>query len=265
MIGEEYNMIRPELQELLEEVKAELMDMYRVADDSFADLVLEIQTAVKFVDYAIKTQGPKATKTALKKAYDVFIKDNEEPDDLVDRIRGVITESDYEHGQVLKKTGHWGKQGAGAIIMAKSTGKFLIPFRSSLVLQPNTWGVWGGAIDSGEDPKSAAKREVQEEAGYRGGDVIMVPLYVFHDQKSGFKYYNFLAVVDDEFTPNLNWETENFEWVDFDKIRHLEPLHFGLKALLQHSGDDIHKVVDKVKGSETINESDGNPIVISRQ
>jgi 8-oxo-dGTP pyrophosphatase MutT (NUDIX family) len=173
--------------------------------------------------------------------------------------------SDYEHGQALRKTGFWGKQGAGAIIMAKSTGRFLVPFRSAMVEQPNTWGVWGGAIDSGEDPKLAAKREVQEEAGYRGGDVIMVPLYVFHDQKSGFKYYNFLAVIDDEFTPNLNWETENFEWVDFDKIRHLEPLHFGLKALLQHSGNDIHKVVDKVKGSETINESDGNPIVISRQ
>jgi 8-oxo-dGTP pyrophosphatase MutT (NUDIX family) len=171
--------------------------------------------------------------------------------------------SDYEHGQALRKTGFWGKQGAGAIILAKSTGKFLIPFRSSYVEQPNTWGVWGGAIDSGEDPKEAAKREVQEEAGYRGGDILMIPLYIFHDQKSGFKYYNFLAVVDDEFTPNLNWETENFKWVEFGQWP--TPLHFGLKALLQHSGAAIQKVIEKVRGSETVNESDGEPKIILRE
>ena len=265
MIGEEYNMIRPEVQELLEEAKEQLIEMYKVADDSVADYILEIQTAVKFIDYALQSGEPHHALKALQKAHDVLEKEydetppDEEYDDLVDRIRGVINESDYEHGQALRKTGFWGKQGAGAIILAKSTGKFLIPFRSSYVEQPNTWG---GAIDSGEDPKEAAKREVQEEAGYRGGDILMIPLYIFHDQKSGFKYYNFLAVVDDEFTPNLNWETENFKWVEFGQWP--TPLHFGLKALLQHSGAAIQKVIEKVRGSETVNESDGNPIVIKR-
>jgi 8-oxo-dGTP pyrophosphatase MutT (NUDIX family) len=172
--------------------------------------------------------------------------------------------SDSDHAQALRQTGFWGKQGAGALILAKSTGKILVPFRSAYVLQPNNWGVWGGAIDPGEDPKEAAKREMKEEVGYRGFDIIMIPLYIFHDQKSGFKYYNFLAVVDDEFTPNLNWETEKFQWIEFDKIGQLTPLHFGLKALLQHSGNVIRRVISKVKGSETINESDGDPVVIKR-
>lgn len=121
---------------------------------------------------------------------------------------------------------------------------------------------WGGAIDPGEDPAEAAKREIKEEIGYRGFDILMVPMYVFKDQKSGFQYHNFLAVVDDEFTPNLNWETEKFQWVEYGNWP--SPLHFGLKAMLRHSGADIQRVVNKIKGDEMIKESDGNPIVISR-
>jgi len=93
----------------------------------------------------------------------------------------------------------------------------------------------------------------------------MIPMYIFHDQKSGFKYYNFLAVVDDEFTPNLNWETDNFKWVELDEVRHLSPLHFGLRVLLQHSGPAIQKVVEKVKKSDMLNETDGDPQVIVRK
>jgi 8-oxo-dGTP pyrophosphatase MutT (NUDIX family) len=171
-------------------------------------------------------------------------------------------DAEREHGKALQKTGFWGKQGAGAIIMAKTTGRILLSFRSLLVLQPNTWGVWGGAIDPSENPKTAAEREVKEEVGYRGSDIKMVPLYVFEDSKSGFKYHNFLAVVSDEFIPNLNWETENFRWVEFGDWP--TPLHFGLKALIQHSGNDIKKIIEKNKLNKGITESDGNPFIVRR-
>ena len=98
-----------------------------------------------------------------------------------------LLENDMEHEKTLNKTGFWGKQGAGCIILAKDTGRILVPLRSMHVEQPNTWGVWGGAINSDEDPKIAAKREVEEEAGYTGSAEI-VPLVVF--QKDAFKYYN---------------------------------------------------------------------------
>ena len=58
-----------------------------------------------------------------------------------------IIENDSEHRAELNRTGFWGKQGAGCIILAKDTGRICLPHRSQYVEQPGTWGTWGGAID----------------------------------------------------------------------------------------------------------------------
>ena len=135
-----------------------------------------------------------------------------------------------ENQKTLDKTGFWGKQGAGCIIMAQSTKRILLPHRSQHVEQPNTWGVWGGAIDGDISPEQADKQEVSEEAGYHG-PLKLFPLYVF---KSGtFTYYNFLAVVKDEFKPTLNWETQGYKWVEYGDWP--SPLHFGLENVLKDS------------------------------
>lgn len=138
-----------------------------------------------------------------------------------------LMENDWDHARALQNTGYWGAQGAGSIPLARSTKRLLIAHRSHAVEQPGTWGTWGGAIDSGEDPKAAAARELAEEAGHLG-HLQMLPLYVFRDKS--FRYSNFLAVVDDEFTPDLNWETQGYRWCTFGKWP--RPLHFGLKAVL---------------------------------
>lgn len=92
-------------------------------------------------------------------------------------------------------------------------------------------GTWGGAVDAGEDPADAVLREVCEEAGAGcdAGDVKLVPLYVF--RKGSFAYHNFMASVPHEFTPKLNWETDDFMWTTLDSMP--SPLHFGLAALLK--------------------------------
>jgi 8-oxo-dGTP pyrophosphatase MutT (NUDIX family) len=135
-----------------------------------------------------------------------------------------------EHQKALDQTGFWGKQAAGAIIMAKSTGRILLSFRSGQVEEPHTWGVWGGAIDDGETPLAGAYREASEELGSIRVEHA-VPLYVF---KSGsFQYSNFLFIVGDEFSPNPSeehsWETEGYDWVEFGNWP--SPLHPGLEAL----------------------------------
>jgi 8-oxo-dGTP pyrophosphatase MutT (NUDIX family) len=135
--------------------------------------------------------------------------------------------NDDIHRKTLKKTGFWGAQGAGALIYCTSTKRFLLAYRSADVEQPHTWGTWGGAIDANEDPAQATKREVIEETGYKG-KLKLVPLYVF--KKDTFRYSNFLALVDKEFTPRLDWETESSRWCTFEDFP--TPLHFGLKALL---------------------------------
>lgn len=136
-------------------------------------------------------------------------------------------EREAPHWEAKRQTGFYGAQAAGCVVLARSTGRILLAHRSAMVDQPGTWGNWGGAIDRGEDPKEAAVREVQEEAGYRGEIIAVEPLYVF--AKGTFRYFNFLVVVPDEFKPRLNWEADGAKWCEVGQWP--QPLHFGLAAL----------------------------------
>lgn len=137
------------------------------------------------------------------------------------------SDQDLEHSEALALTGFWGKRGAGAIVMARSSGRVLLAHRSLQVEQPSTWGCWGGAIDRDEDAVAAVQRELHEEAGYEGAILDTIPLFVF--RKDAFSYENFLIVIDDEFIPSLNWESQDAAWFDIGDWP--SPLHFGLAAL----------------------------------
>lgn len=136
--------------------------------------------------------------------------------------------NDALHREALEKTGFWGKRAAGCLFIANDTGRYLIAHRSAHVQEPNTWGTWGGALDEGETPKQGVTREVREESGYHG-HFTLEEIFVFK-HSSGFEYHNFLAHVDSEFTPTLDWETQGFKWVDFGAWP--TPMHPGLKTLV---------------------------------
>lgn len=141
-----------------------------------------------------------------------------------------IIQQDTVHYKALEKTGFWGKQGSGCLVKAQSTGRVLLALRSDLVQEPNTWGMFGGAIDSKENPKRAMMRELREEIGNDFDTVNVLPLMVY--RKDTFKYYNFLVVVETEFEPELNWETDDTRWFTIGKWP--KPLHFGVSALFKH-------------------------------
>ncbi|WP_066477864.1 MULTISPECIES: NUDIX domain-containing protein [unclassified Sphingomonas] len=136
-------------------------------------------------------------------------------------------DGEARHLEARRNTGFFGAQASGCIFMARSTGRFLMVRRSAMVDQPNSWGTVGGAHHADEDPISSALREAREEIGY-AGCAEMVDLYDF--TQDTFTYRNFLAVVEREFQPALNWECASAIWVDYGCWPH--PLHFGLATLL---------------------------------
>lgn len=150
---------------------------------------------------------------------------------LINIVEGDHTPPEYDpddedHYKALNNTGFFGQQAAGCLVMALKTGRIMLVLRSGAVLEPHTWGNFGGAHHADEQPVVAAERELYEESGYNGS-VRMVPLYVF---RSGtFIYRNFLALVPDEFTPELGWEADDYRWCEIGDWP--EPLHFGPTAV----------------------------------
>ena len=154
-----------------------------------------------------------------------------------------LFENDSDHGEMLRKTGFWGAQGAGCLILAADTGRLCFTFRSESVEQPHTYGTFGGAIDRGHTPEQTVRKEVSEESGYDGRYLDLIPLYKF--EVPNFKYHNFLAVIELEFDPIDTWESEGHAWVDYGNWP--KPLHFGSIKLLNDgpSNEAIKNAIKK--------------------
>ena len=153
----------------------------------------------------------------------------------------------------------WGNYGAGVLPIAKESGRILLNHRSAYVNEPNTWGVWGGKVDKDEenelDFSAVARREFCEEAGYCS-TIRLIPGYVFRTK--GFEYHNFLGIIPREFEPNIpsehRWETQGWKWVAIDEINQVQPLHFGLKTLLERA--KTVRIFEKVNSKRGINHAE---------
>ncbi len=125
--------------------------------------------------------------------------------------------------------GHRG--GAGCIVLAQSTGRFLLCKRSANVEEPHTWGTWGGAIEEGCTPQRTAADELFEETGYDRA-MILEKLCEYRSPGGSFTFHNFLAIVPEEYEPWESHENEDHAWVEFGEWP--DDLHFGLEYLLSH-------------------------------
>lgn len=144
---------------------------------------------------------------------------------------------------------YWGTQAAGCIFISKDTGRILLALRSDEVMEPHTWGTWGGKIDAGENPVDAIHREIDEETGYDGTFKIS-HIYTYRD--GDFRYYNYIVLVPTEFSPQLNWEHDASKWVEYGEWP--SPLHFGLAELLHKAGHQIERLIRAIKKKNKLSE-----------
>ena len=130
----------------------------------------------------------------------------------------------YTHGR------RWGAAGAGCYFVAADTGRVLFLLRSRFVNEPNTWGIPGGAVDAGEDPREAAVRECGEELGDFPDPLGVSDLPDYVGTDDGWVFKNFAVLVPHEFTPALDWENQGHGWFAPEQIPRLD-LHPGIREL----------------------------------
>ena len=130
-----------------------------------------------------------------------------------------------------------GVVGVGALFLSVKTNRVLLQFRNSDKRHKHTWGFWGGIVENGESPYEALKREVKEELGIVPDINKLNPIDVYQSKDKNFMYYSFVAVIDEEFLPNLNGESCGYAWVNIGNWP--KPLHEGARAtLLYNKGRD---------------------------
>ena len=163
--------------------------------------------------------------------------------DQISRMNEIMRVTEGRNGdnslnEDLINEGYWGSIAAGIVPYCDRTKRFLVGLRSGNVMEPHTWGGFGGKldVDEGVDEsiQEAAIRELSEETGYVGS-IRLVKGFVFRDDAHDFQYHNFIGVVSDEFDSHLNWENDDALWLTYDKLLNLPDKHFGLNRFIKES------------------------------
>ena len=91
---------------------------------------------------------------------------------------------------------------------------------------PDTWGLAGGKVETGENLLQAVERECSEELGRVPDYERLIPIEKFTSPDGVFEYHTFWCRVESEFVPDLNHEHTGYAWIESG--RWPRPLHPGL-------------------------------------
>jgi hypothetical protein len=151
---------------------------------------------------------------------------------------------DSHHGGFdlgITSSGTWGRGAAGILIVSPDLDEVLLLKRSGYVLDPNMWGIAGGARTETarglEDSLVTAVAESREELGSLPRGIIRKQPYVYHKPGTDFTYETFILEIDpagrESFVPVLNWENTQHRWFRRDSLKDVR-LHPGVKEVLDN-------------------------------
>jgi len=136
--------------------------------------------------------------------------------------------------------------GAGILLVCPPTKRILLGLRSAGGDEPNTWCNFGGGVQTGETPLKGAIRENLEECEVYPHNLIECPLYV-NELPDGYKYYNYIGIVDNEPKPVINHEHDDYNWF---RISELSDIQLHSKFGEQLMKPEIIQVVQKYLNGE---------------
>jgi 8-oxo-dGTP pyrophosphatase MutT (NUDIX family) len=130
---------------------------------------------------------------------------------------------------------HWGLHGAAGLLLVRldlAAPHVLLQLRAGWTHGGGTWALPGGALDSHEDPVTAAVREADEEAGI---DATRIEVKAVHtDDHGNWCYHTVIAHTwGDAGARAANAESVDVEWVSIDAVAGYD-LHPGLGASWPH-------------------------------
>ena len=137
---------------------------------------------------------------------------------------------------------------AGILPLCPKTGRILLVLRGRNQPSPLTWACWGGKFEDGVDitPKDCAKREFKEES--MCGELYSISKKELYMTNSNhLQFWTYLAVFRNEFIPNIEIEKEAESWGWFHVNNLPEPLLDGFKEMLDSRGEDLKKIIAKLK------------------
>lgn len=126
---------------------------------------------------------------------------------------------------------HWGLYGAAGLLLIRTDGEYpvvLLQLRAAWTHGGGTWALPGGALDSHEDPVTAAAREAWEEAGIDPS--VLNVKGIFSDDHGNWRYDTVIAhCIGDANAHEANAESDELRWVAIDAVAGYD-LHPGLAA-----------------------------------
>ena len=119
------------------------------------------------------------------------------------------------------------KLGVGTLIVSTKTNRVLLNMRAPHKTHAMQWALFGGMVEKDEQPKDALMRELMEEMNFVPDIEKIYPFDVYQSRDGHFKYYSFVCVVEEEFSPELN--DENCGYCRINLGQWPKPMHQGAR------------------------------------